>query len=226
MVLSNRKLILPLLVSGLLIAKGVYAAEFTGNGTPTEYLLTISQIAFHKTGDPASTYTIYASSTGQFDIAAVNPGTNVGILNESGVLTSGTYDKIRFTVSKTMSIKGSFNGTLSNGVTCRTTSNPTVVNDPLGDGSIDRVYLGATDGGVAELETVTVPSGSNVEASEDFTDLGTSFRGTLPVNFTVTNAVPTVTVKFNVTNALQFIPYGPAQCAVFPGPPTVTVVVS
>lgn len=210
----------------LMMGRHACADQFSGNGTPTQYLLTISKIEFHKAGDSDSVYTTYANSTGQYDIAASDPGANVGVLSSTGTLSSGTYDKIRFTVSKTMSIKGSYNGTLSNGVTCRTTDTPTIVSDPFGNGSVSQVYLGETDGGAAELETVTVPSGSNVETSEDFADLGTSFRGTLPVNFTISSAIPSVKLSFNVTNALMFQAYGGAQCVVFPGPPTVTVTVT
>lgn len=200
---------------------------FTGNATPTQYIITISAIEFHKVGDDAATYHPFVTTPANWDIASANPGASLGAMKSTSPLPSGTYDKIRFTVSKTMTIKATI-ASLSDGSPCRSESDAQTVTNPFGAGVLNTAYLGARDGGPAEPETVTVPSGSNVEPSPDFTDLGSSFRGsmTLGQTFTVANgSIPTIKLKFDVTNATQFVvlPDGSSRCAVFPGPPSLSV---
>ena len=212
----------------------VYASEvhsqsggFTGNATPTQYIITISAIEFHKVGDDAATYHPFVTTSANWDIASANPGSSLGAMKSTSTLPAGTYDKIRFTVSKTMTIKASI-AALSDGSPCRSEGDAQTVSNPFGAGVINTAYLGARDGSTAEPETVTVPSGSNVEPSPDFTDLGSSFRGsmTLGQTFTVVNgSIPAIKLKFDVTNAAQFtiLPDGSARCVVFPGPPSLSV---
>ncbi|MDR3491147.1 MAG: DUF4382 domain-containing protein [Gammaproteobacteria bacterium] len=216
-----------LLASGLCIASTSYAATFAGNATPTQYLVNVSNVAFHKVGDPAGTFIPYASDAGQFDIASVPPNGNAGLLSSTGTLPSGTYDQIRFNVSKTMQLNGASNGNLGNGSPCRTVTPAVALNNPLGDNSVSVAYLGSTDGATPQLETTTVPSGSAVTLPSGYTDLGNSLQGIVPVNFTVTNDVaPTTSIKINVTNAMMFTPTGVGTCAVFPGPPSITISVA
>ena len=198
------------------------AGSFEGNATPTKYVITVSKVEFHKSGDPDSTYTTFVDQTADWDIASVSAGASIGTMGASGALTAGTYDKVRFTVSKTMTITASA-ASLSDSLPCRTESAPTIITDPLGDGSISAVYQGERDGGAAEPETMVIPTGSSAEPSSEFTDLGTSFRGTLPITFTVTAAKPTITIKFDVTNAAQFVVISGGRCIVFPGPPSVAI---
>lgn len=213
------------LTSSILIAS-VSNAAFAVEGTPTQYHVTVSAVEFHRTGDPAGTFVTYANSSGTFDIASANPGQAIGVLSSTDTLPAGDYDEMRFTISKTMSLQGSSSGTLANGVTCRTITGAAAVSDPFGDGSVDSAYVGATDGATPTLESVAVPSGSAITLPTDLADLGTSFQVTTPMDFTVTDSPPDVTVKFDVTDAMDFLPYGATSCIIFPGAPTVTVTIA
>ena len=224
-------------LGSVFLAGQTYASEvhsqsggFTGNSTPTEYILTISAIEFHRVGDDAATYQPFVTTSANWDIASANPGAALGNMKSTTALPAGTYDKIRFTVSKTMTIKGAIS-TLSDSLPCRTEGDAQTVSNPFGAGLLDTAYLGARDGGTAEPETVTIPTGSNVEPSPDFTDLGTSFRGTLTLGqtFTVTNgSTPTLKLKFDVTDSIQFsvLPDLSNRCVVFPGPPSMAIEVT
>ena len=174
-------------------------------------------------GDATGTFITYASGTGQYNIASVSPGSNVGTLSATGSLSSGSYDQINFTVSKTMSLTGASSGVLSNGLPCRTTSGGTVISDPFGDGSVSAIYLGAADTGTPQPETAVVPSGSGVTLPSGITDSGSTFQITMPISFSVTNDAPNITVRFDVTNAIMFTAVTAFTCGVIPGPPTVTV---
>lgn len=218
------KNILSTLFISILSASPVFA-KHTGNTTPTKYLLSISQVSFHKAGDPASTFIPYATGTGQYDIASVSPNANVGVLQATGTLSQGTYDQVQLTVNKTMTLQAS-NPSLTDSLPCRTTSTVTVITDPFGDKSLDKAYLGSRDGGTAQPETVTVPSGSKVKLPDSMKDNGSTFTGTLPVNFTVSSANPTITIKFDVTNAITLQALNVSTCIVFPGPPSITIVSS
>lgn len=209
--------------SGLLIANTSYA--ITGNGTPTQYNVTLSQIEFHKVGDPSTTFITYASGSGQFDIAGVLPNNPVGVLTRTGNLPSGSYDQIRVTISKTMQLKGVSSSTLANGKFCRTTSSGVLVSNPFT--GVDSAYTGVAEAtpGTPGLETTAVPTGSGVTLPSGLTDLGTVFTDTIPVSFTVTGQVPKSTVKIDVTNAMYFQATDLNTCYVFPMPPVVTVTI-
>lgn len=223
-----------LLLGSLLLAGQVYASEvhtqsdgFTGNSTPTKYVLTISAIEFHRVGDNDATYHTVVSTTADWDIASANPGATLGSMSLTTSLPAGTYDKIRFTVSKTMTVQASI-ASLQDGSPCRTESNVETVSNPFGAGELNIAYLGVRDGGAAEPEVVTMPSGSDTEPSPDFTDLGSTFRGSLVLSqpFTVSGGtIPTIKLKFDVTNSVQFTPLqdGSGRCVVFPGPPSMSV---
>lgn len=225
------------IASTLLTVGQVYASEvhtntgsFAGNATPTSYILRISAVEFHKVGDDSSTYQPFVSTPADWDIASASAGANIGTMQGSSPLAAGSYDKIRFTVSKTMTITGAISS-LSGGAPCRTEGDGQTVSNPFGAGVIDTAYLGARDGGAAEAETVTVPTGSSATPPSDFTDLGTSFRGvlTLAEPFTVSaGTLPTIKLKFDVTNAIQFVllPDLTGRCVVFPGPPSLAVSVT
>lgn len=207
------------LIAGLLAIHPVYAEI----ATPTQYTVTLSEVAFHKTTAPANSYTVYANGSTQVNIASVGAGQPCGSLNPTGNLTPGSYDTFRFTVSKTMVVKGASTGNLANGLPCRTIAGGAVVTDPMGDGSISEAYLGSTADGTPEAETVVVPSGSGVTLPSGFVDLGSSFQASMPISMNVSGSVPTGTVSFDVTNSIQFEAYGLTQCLVFPLAPTVTV---
>lgn len=210
-----------LLLASLLSATQVYAVGPIV-ATPSIYKVTVSEVGFHKVGDTAGVYTPYASGSGLYDIAAASPNANVGILTATGTLPPGTYDEIKFVVSKTMTLKGSAD--VGGGVTCRTVTGGAVIADPFGDGSVDQGYAGTTDPGAPEPEVVAVPSGTGVILPTGFTDLGTSFQGVVATNLTVEGTeVPRVTVRFDVTNAIDFGLTPGGACVVFPGAPTVTV---
>src|SRR3990167_2032186 len=231
----NKLMRIIVLAGSLIVSACSYAAEthtsggnFAGNATPTKYVLTISAIEFHKVGDGATVFVPFVDTSAEWDIASANPDANIGTMSSTKSLPAGTYDKIRFTVSKTMTIQGA-TSSLSGGAPSRTESDAQTVTNPFGAGVLDIGYLGARDGAASEPETVTVPSGSDVEASSDFTDLGTSFRGvlTLPNTFTIsgTGGLPMIKLKFDVTNAMQFVvlPDQTNRCIVFPGPPSLAV---
>lgn len=194
---------------------------YAGSETPTQYTVTLSRVEFRKTG--SSAFTTYASGSTQVNIASVSAGQPCGQLNPTGKLTPGSYDTMRFTVSRTMVVKGQSTGVLSNGVTCRTTSSSTLITDPFGDGSVSAAYLGATDGGVPEAQTVLVPTGSAVTFPTGFSVVGNNIQATMPVTMQVAGSVPRGTVSFDVTSAIQFQPYGVSQCLVFPSAPSITV---
>lgn len=206
------------------------AAAFSGNATPTNYTVTLQNVAFHRVGAPSGSFTSYASGSGAFDIASASVGNPVGTLQSTGLLGPGDYDQIRFQVSKFMTVTANYSGAaLPNGVTqCRTVANATKITDPFGDGSVSVAYLGSTDGGTPEASTIEVPSGSSVDLPAGFTSVGESLQGIEDVaGMSVGNdAVPNVTVSFDVTNAVLFAAYGASGCVVFPGPPTVTISVA
>jgi hypothetical protein len=230
--LLKKKLITLIAISTLAAPATIFAAT-TGNATPTQYLVTVSNIQFHRVGDPSTTYITYASGTSTFDIAGTSPGGFVGKVQKTGNLLPGTYDKIRFTVSKSMKIKGASNGVLvGNGKTCRTISADSSVSNPFGDGSVNTAYLGATNSGSAELSNVAVPTGTSVTLPTGFTDQGSTMLGTISVNFTIPEAPagtpilpPDITINFDVTNAIDFEAINATQCVVFPGPPSINVAV-
>ena len=205
------------------------AGNFSGNATPTEYIITVNAIEFHKVGDDADTFQAFVNKASNWDIASANPGAAIGSVSATNPLPKGTYDKIRFTVSKTMTIKGSV-ASLSGGLPCRTNADGGTVTNPFGPGALAFAYLGSRDGGSATAETVTVPTGTDSELPADFTDLGSAFRATMTLGskFTVANNVPKFEMKFDVTNAMQFVllPDLSGRCVVFPGPPSVEIDIS
>lgn len=212
-----------LMVASFLIVNQSYA-QLPGNTTPTEYIVSVSQVAFHKVGDPPNVFIPYAADAGQYNIASVSPHSNVGTLNATGTIQPGIYDEIQFIVSKTITLQGS--QVLMDGFPCRTDSTGGVLIDPFGDGSVSAVAIGSRDGGPAQSQVITVPSGPGVPLPPELIDLGSSFKVILPVNFTITNAVPTVTVTFDVTNAMTLEGITDTLCVVYPQPPGINITVS
>lgn len=221
---------LGLAAMGLVLPVSVFAAAFTGNATPTTYTVTLQDVSFHRVGASTSAFTSYASGSGAFDIASATAGNPVGTLQSNGVLGPGDYDQMRFQVSKFMTVSANYSGAaLPNGVTqCRTVANATKITDPFGDGSVSVAYLGSTDGGAPEASTIEVPSGSSVDLPAGFTSVGGSLQGIVDISGMSVggDAVPNVTVSFDVTNSVMFAAYGASGCVVFPGPPTVTTTIA
>lgn len=210
-----------LLTSGLVLSGQSIAV--TGNGTPTNYSVDLQQVEFHQVGTPSTTFFPYRTGSSSINIASVSPNEPCASLGPSGTPPAGQYDQFRVTVSKNMTITGASNGVLSNGLPCRTVANGAAISDPFGDGSVSVAYLGATDGGTPEAETVTVPSGSGVVLPSGFVAVGDTIQATFPVNFSVTNAVPQSRVTFNVTNAVLFQAINLTQCVVVPMPPSISI---
>lgn len=218
-----------LLALGILTTSASYAATFAGNATPTNYTVNLQQVSFHRVGAPVDAFASYASGSGAYDIAAATVGTPVGTLQSNGALGSGSYDQMRFEVSKTMNVTASYAGSLapSTATTCRTMANATAINDPLGDGSVSVAYLGSTDGGVAQEATIMVPTGSAVTLPAGYVDTGSNIQGTVDIaGFTVADGeVPASRLNIDVTNSVMFVGYGASGCIVFPGPPVITPVI-
>lgn len=217
------------LLSLLMLASTVYA----GIETPTQYTVTLSKVEFSKTPQTpaerrlaqrnAMPFIPYAKGSIQVDIASVSPGQPCSQLQPTGQLNTGSYDQIRFTLARTMVVAGRTSAPLSNGVTCRTTSTGALIQNPFGDGSVSEAYLGATDGGTPEPQTVIVPTGTAVTLPTGFVIIGSSFQATMPVSMRVVGSVPQGTISFNVTNAIDFEPLGLSQCLVFPAAPSITI---
>jgi hypothetical protein len=185
-----------------------------GNATPTKYVITMGNIEFRNAA--TGQYVPFITSTAAWDIASVNPGATVGTMAETSTLPPGTYDKIRMVVNKTMSVRAVIEDIGGLG-RCRTESNPVTANIQ----GVGTVYQGMLDNNDPEDEPITVPS-SEDNNDPNFVDQGATFLGTLPVNFTVTSNVPTITVAFNVANATEFVAHN-GSCYVFPAPPSLTI---
>ena len=213
-----------LFFSGLVISNECLAV--TGNATPTEYSVNVENVEFHQVGAPANAFVAYNAGSANFNIASVAANAQVGSLLNTATPPSGNYDQFRVTVSNVFTITAASNGNLSNGKPCRTVTGGAAVTNPLGDGSISVAYLGATDGGMPEPETVTVPTGSAVVYPAGIVAVGNSIQATFPSSFTITNKVPQATVKFNVTDAVLLEALGETQCIVLPMPPSVDVTIA
>lgn len=208
-----------LFAASLLVVASGYAQT---QGTPTEYLVSVSNVEFHKVGTPPGVFVPYAANVGNFDIASAAPFSNVGSVFANGAVQPGTYDQVRFLVSKTLTLTGSV-GDAGDGLPCRTDTNGAVVFNPFGDGSVSQASLGSRDGGAGQPQSIVVPSGSAVPIPSILVSFGSSFRVTVPITFSVTTSVPIVTVRFNVTDSMLFIGIDPATCYVFPQAPGVSV---
>ncbi len=219
---TNKKLFAGILLASGLILSGESNA-ITGNSTPGQYSVNLQSVSFHPVGASSSTYVTYRSGSSNVNIAASQPGQPCVGLGPSASLPTGSYDQFRVIVSNVMTISGSSTGNLSNGLPCRTVANGAVVNDPFGDGSVSQAYLGSTDGGTPQTETVTVPTGTAVTLPSGFSVVGNSIQAIFPVNVTVKDKVPQGTVTFNVANGILFQAYGPTQCVVLPTPPSIQV---
>lgn len=222
MKINSRKLLIHLVIASSVIASQSSFA-ITGNATPSQYSVNLQKVAFHQSGAASNSFITYASGSSNIDIAAVSPGQPCGSLAPSAPLPSGTYDQLQVTISKTMVLKGSSNGNLSNGKPCRTIAGGALVTDPFGDGSISSAYLGSTDGAAAESETVIVPSGTAVTLPSGMTTSGDTLTQTVSATVNVANSVPSTRVSFDVTSGMLFEPLGANQCIVFPVPPGITI---
>jgi len=218
----NKKFFVGILLASGLIVSGESNAV-TGNATPSQYSVNLQTVSFHPVGTPSSNYVTYRSGSSDINIAASQPDQPCAGLGPSANLPVGNYDEFRVLVSTTMTVSGSSNGNLSNGLPCRTIANGAVINDPFGDGSVSQAYLGSTDGGTPQAETVTVPTGSGVVLPSGFSVVGNSIQATFPVSFTVKDKVPQGQVTFNVENGILFAPLGVSQCVVLPAPPSIQV---
>lgn len=213
--------ILSTILTALCISNtNVFAAAFSDSATPTEYIVTLKNVSFHKSGTALNDFIPYASGAGQFDIARATSNKPAGNLNPTGQLSAGNYDEVLFSISKSITIKGASTNLLSNGLPCRTVNHAAAINDPFGDGSVSIAYLGATDGGMPESETVTVSSGTGVDLPIGLIDQGKDLEGRLPFSFNVAGNVPIITTRFDITHSIIFAAYG-KQCLVFLKPPSV-----
>lgn len=214
------------LVVGVLFCKTSFAVGITGNATPTQYTVNVQDVLFHPVGAASNSYVPYYSGTSNLDIASVAPNHPAGTLLPSNTPSQGDYDSFRVTVSKTITLKGTSVGNLSNGSPCRTVAGGALITNPFGDGSVDAAYAGSTDGGTAESESVLVPTGTAVVLPAGVVDIGSSLEATFSDSFTVAGSVPQGTITFNVTNSVYFAPTGLGTCVVIPMPPNIQVSVA
>lgn len=201
-------------MSASLVAEVTYAAF----GTPTQYTVNLQRVEFRKVG---GNYQTYRSGSADIDIASVASGEPCASLGPSSTLPPGAYDQFRFTVSTTFVVTGSVSNA-GDGQPCRTVTGGAAILDPFGDGSVSVAYAGSADGGAAEPETVTVPTGSAVILPAELARVGNTIQGTFPVSFNVEGKIPQPNIQFNVANGVGFVTTGLGTCVVFPAAPSIT----
>lgn len=188
------------------------------NATPTAYEVTVVAIDFVK-----SDGSVFNFFTGNqvIDIASVNANQAAAAIGAGVSIPAGTYTQMRVTISGNFGMTGT---AVVAGIAqpCRT--GPGGANVNLGAVTASAAFA---DGGVAAKQTVSIPTGAGVNlAGTGLTNLGNgNYRFTTAQNFAIPEGqeiLPAYTVKFDVTNAMEFVNNGGA-CAVVPQPPTVTV---
>ncbi len=192
-----------------------YAAQV--DVTPEIYKVTINKIEFHNS--TTDTWITVGQGDMTFDIASVNAGATVGGYVSGKPIPAGTYDKVRITVSRHMSIKihASYGGT-----DYYTTSSSMDVN-AIG---VRAVVASTNSSDYAEGEVVSpdTSNGIHYEVTGDyFTDTQTfsspvtiqkGSSGKLKVAFDVTNCCSLYTGDNNP-------PWGTTPFF-YPGAPTVS----
>lgn len=190
-----------ILVTGLIVELASQEA-LAALGTPTVYRVTVRRIEISKDG--GTTWVTVGSGDLTFNIASANAGAVVGTYVSNATVDAGTYNKMRATISRTYTLRGSIvqDAGANNGTRFYTSANgATQVAGNEGEQSI------------TAPTNVTLPTGISLSPDGDF-------YATMDVNLTFTASGPnTVTVNFDVTNAMQLLP----DDTFIPQPPSVTV---
>lgn len=204
----------------------VEAASFGGqDATPTVYQVTLTKLEFQNS---SGSWVTFAEGSHTFDIASVSANSAVGTIGQGSTLPPDSYTNIRFTVSRTFGLSGSY--TFGSTQRCITaTSNAST--GTLSGGTITNVGLGTVGASDPSTQSVPLPTGAAVTSA--LTGLGIAEVGgaggalqiTTPAVFTIpANAavMPSVSIDFDVANAIEFLETGSGTCDVMPQPPTIT----
>lgn len=171
-------------------------------GTPTVYQVTVNRIEISK--DSCATWVAVGSGSLTFDIASANVGAVVGNYCTNNNIEAGTYNKMRATVSRTFTVRGSIRqdtGQNNGNLMYTSAAGATNVAANLGSQSVT-------------CPTAGLPSGISLSPDGDF-------YCSQDVNLVINNttASQNFTINFNVTNCLALYP----DDTFFPQPPSVTV---
>jgi len=229
--LSRFKLIISLCFALLILSchtKISLANHFGGvHTTPTNYVVNISRIEFRNS---QGTFITFAQGAFPFDLAQVNPNQISGAINAGGSLPPETYDRIRFTFSRSFGVTGSLADAGGDQPARTNTGNAST--GTLDGGNLTAVGVASTDGGAATQQSVPIPTGDDVTdalTAAGMVESGANLQVTHVVNFTITQAnsvLPTIRMDYDVTNTLEFLTTGPGTAAVAPIPPSVTLTIN
>ena len=171
-----------------------------------------------------------------FDLGAVTAGSSAGNMgNLSAAVTGTTYSFAQVILSRAFTVIGQ---AAAAGTRCRTeTDNAFNVSSPT-------AVAGANDTAAAESQVIGIPSGntisSNMIGTTSLTGLDgadnssgngniangearVKFRFALSAPITIKQGkLPTFTIAFDLSEALQFNTVGSTVCVATPGPPNVT----
>lgn len=181
-----------------------YAA--TQNLTPQQYIIAVTKVEFYNS-DTSSWVTV-AEGAHTFDVASVNAGQAVGTFIAGANLTSGTYTKMRSTVSRDIQIKA-YTGASDTLANYYTTSGQQ--NWPTNGLSIV-IATGADPSGSVQLGTLHCPDEANPDNPAGYTHEivdANYFRDTMEgaqfTPFTYTSgAGKKLRLSFDVTNTVVF----------------------
>jgi hypothetical protein len=161
-----------------------------------------------------------------FDIASVAANQPVGAVGEGATLPPGTYTNMRIEISRTFGLTGSAN--VPGEGTVYTDSNNTT---PVSYSTMSNISTATVGSGTATKQSVSVPTGI---ATADLTAAGLEELPSGNLRFSVAAAFilpegntvsPSLGIKFNVTNAMDFLRVAPGVVIVTPVPPAATITV-
>ena len=204
------------LLSGTALAVGM------GNTTPSVWNVTLDDVYFCHDGTDCQ---LYSDDSHTYDIASASAGNNVGFFGAGSTVPAGDYNQIRFDVNATMGIKA-----VNTSLNCHTVTDGGTFSKGL-------VLIGASkgeegsDAGDAELQDMTMPTGTNMNYQEDSSLEGGEFQVTMTIpEFHLDNTAPPpeMKMKFDLTNSISFTnDYSGSPdntpCVVYPEGPSVCV---
>lgn len=209
-----------------IITPGLSAGIMGGTDlTPMTYDIQITKIEFQ---NDDSDWLIFYSGGTTFDIGSVSPNATIGQVAPGTSLPIDTYVAIRITFDDSFGLTGV--GTHGGQRMITETGNPA-----------DQAFAGPglTNIGRATKHPVNpptkqfipLPQGGVVPgllAGAGMTDLGAQLQLTRAVNFTIidTNILPTIRIKFNISNAMEIRYNAPNQYLVIPLPPSIDITVT
>jgi hypothetical protein len=233
------KKLTPIFLSSILLvsATAAYAEdpqELVPGGvsvTPTRYELSLKAVDF-KTVD--NTFVSYSDEDAPFDMASANAGSNIGNYGSGAAVQAGTYDGMRFTMARSMTVVAS--GTDDLGNPCHTEAGlgTTTINADIGgEERTLTVNLGSTDNSAATADLIEIPNDDAIDEELEGDDgMETlpdgSIRGALDFsNGSITIPAgatnPDMKITFNVTNAVTLKGIDANECAIIPNAPAMTV---